>query len=116
MNNWSRTLRKAHAASWLAVALLMPALADAYTVNITAGTRVVYLAVGNGSFTGTLSAGGTPANNATINTVSVTVAANVVGNATGQAMNTNSTQSASFYDAFAFCTCACGHPSGRTGG
>ena len=69
--------------------------ASAYTVNITAGARVVYLVVGNGSFTGTLQGGGTPANNATINTVSVTVPANVIGTGAAQPMNSNSTVVAS---------------------
>ena len=76
----------------------------AYTVNITAGTRVVYLVVGNGAFTGTLQGGGTPANNATVNSVSVTVAANQIGNSTAQGMQTNSTQAQSYYDSFVFCS------------
>ena len=89
----------------LSAGLLLPAqFASAFTVNITPGARVVYLAVGNGSFTGTLQAGGTPANNATVNTVSVTVPANVVGSGAAQPMTTNSTQAASFWDGFTFCS------------
>lgn len=84
--------------------LLSAQFASAFTVNITPGARVVYLAVGNGSFTGTLQAGGTPANNATVNTVSVTVPANVVGSGAAQPMTTNSTQATSFWDGFTFCS------------
>ena len=98
------------AVSWIVSAAMLsmmlfthnPALS--YTVNITAGTRVVYLVVGNGSFTGTLQGGGTPANNATVNTVSVSVAASQIGNSTAQGMQTNSTQAQSFYDSFVFCS------------
>jgi len=104
MKNFHCKQRWMFSAMLFTLTLLASANASAYTVNITAGTRVVYLAVGNGSFTGTLQAGGTPGNNATVNTVSVTVPANVVGNAASQLMNTNSTQAASFYDGFAFCT------------
>jgi len=91
-------------AAFVAACSLLPCLAPAYTVNINPGARVVYLAVGNGSFTGTLSAGGTPANNATLNTVSATVPAIAIGDATAQTMQTNSTQAASFYDGFIFCS------------
>jgi hypothetical protein len=79
--------------------------ARAYTVTITAANpRMLYLQVGVGSFTGgNYNAGGTPANNTTVNLVSVTVPAAQVGNSTAQAMTTNSTASNSFYDGFAFC-------------
>ena len=83
---------------------LMHAAASAFTVNITPGTRVVFLAVGNGSFTGTLNSGGTPRANATVNTVSVTVPAAAVGSGAAQLMNTNSTQATSFWDGFTFCS------------
>ncbi len=86
-----------------ATALAGPA-AEAYAVNITAGTRAIYLQVGNGTFTGTYSGGGTPGNNATINRVSVTVAANAVGSGVAQQMTSNSTAANSPYDNFAFCT------------
>lgn len=75
----------------------------AFTANIGTGTRAIYLQVGNGSFTGTYSAGGTPQNNATINVVSVAVPAAQVGSGTAQAMTSNSTQAASFYDGYSFC-------------
>ena len=86
------------------VALLAAApLALAYTVNINSGTRAIYLQVGNGSFTGTYSGGGTPGVNATINKVSVSVPAAQVGNGTAQQMTSDSTQAVSFYDNYSFC-------------
>lgn len=88
----------------LAASVLAGPAAEAYAVNITAGTRAIYLQVGNGTFTGTYSGGGTPGNNATINLVSVTVAANAVGSGTAQQMTSNSTAANSPYDNFAFCT------------
>ena len=87
----------------LVLALLAPAAASAFTVNIGTGSKAIYLQVGNGTFTGTYTGGGTPGNNATINKVTVTVPAASVGNATAQAMTTDSTQSASFYDNYSFC-------------
>src|ERR1700716_736661 len=77
--------------------------ARAYTVNIGPGTRAIYLQVGNGSFTGTYSGGGTPGNNATVNRVSVTVPAAQVGSGTAQQMTSDSTQAVSYYDNFTFC-------------
>ena len=84
-------------------AALLSATAAAYTVNINPGTRGIYLQVGNGSFTGTYSGGGTPGNNATINKVSVTVPAAALGTGAAQQMSSDSTQSLSFYDNYAFC-------------
>ncbi|MGZ5079724.1 MAG: hypothetical protein ACXWHZ_09310 [Usitatibacter sp.] len=78
--------------------------ASAYSVNITAGTRAIYLQVGNGSFTGTYSGGGTPGNNATINKVSVAVPASAVGSGVAQQMSSDSTQATSYYDNFTFCS------------
>src|SRR5215831_3103274 len=75
----------------------------AFTANIGTGTRAIYLQVGNGSFTGTYTGGGTPGNNATINQVTVSVPAAQVGSGTAQAMTSNSTQAVSFYDNFTFC-------------
>jgi hypothetical protein len=94
----------------------------AYTVTLDpASPRAIYLQVGNGGFTalycgGTTSpthtapncgpnfGGGTPENNPTINTVSATLAAGVVGNGTAVAMTTNSTAATSYLDGYAFCT------------
>jgi hypothetical protein len=87
--------------AWCAIALADDA--RAFTVNIGTGTRALYLQVGNGSFTGTYSAGGTPGNNATINRVSVAVPAAAVGSGTAQQMTSDSTQAVSYYDNFTFC-------------
>ncbi len=86
----------------LVLALLAPA-SHAYVVTITAGTKSLYLQVGVGTISGgTFSAGGTPANNGTINSVSVTVPVANLGAGT-RAMTTDSTVTASAYDGFAFC-------------
>ncbi|HEY2807546.1 MAG TPA: hypothetical protein VGI91_02015 [Steroidobacteraceae bacterium] len=78
--------------------------APAFTVAINAGApKTVYLQIGVGSFTGLYNNGGTPANNTTVNKVSVAVAASVLGNGTAQAMTTDSTQANSFYDNYAYC-------------
>jgi len=71
----------------------MPGPASAYTVTLApASPKTIYLQVG-----------GQPGNNATVNTVSATVAASVVGNGTPQPMTTDSTASKSFLDGYAFC-------------
>lgn len=78
--------------------------ANAFTVNITNGlTPSIYLRVGNGVYTGTFSANGTPGSGGGINLVSVTVPAAQLGNGTALAMTGNSTQPNSNYDGFAFC-------------
>jgi hypothetical protein len=88
----------------LAVLASLATRTDAFTVNITAANpRVIYLQVGVGSFTGIYNSGGTPANNSTVNVVSVTVPAAEVGNGVAQTMTTNSTAAQSFYDNFVFC-------------
>lgn len=87
----------------LCAVLALPVAASAFTVNINPGSRAIYLQVGNGSFTGTYSGGGTPGNNATVNKVSVTVPAAQVGSGTAQQMSSDSTQATSFYDNYTFC-------------
>jgi hypothetical protein len=79
--------------------------ARAFTVNIAAANpKAIYLQVGAGTFTGgNYNAGGTPGNNTTINTVSVTVPAAQVGGGTAQTMTTNSAAANSFYDGYVFC-------------
>jgi hypothetical protein len=91
--------------------------AHAYTITLApASPKTIYLQIGVGTFTGTYcgngcnhnppvpqSPGSAPGNNTTINKVSVSVAANAVGNGTAQTMTTDSTQSLSFFDNFAFC-------------
>jgi hypothetical protein len=81
-----------------------PAASVAFTVNIgAANPRMIYLQVGVGSFSGIYTSNGTPANNPTVNVVSVTVPAAQVGNGTAQTMTTDSTASRSFYDNYVFC-------------
>lgn len=77
--------------------------ADAFVVNISPGPTAVYLQVGNGSFTGFYGSGGTPLDNGTVNRVSLSVPAAVLGNGADQSMTSNSTQATSFYDGFTFC-------------
>jgi hypothetical protein len=94
----------------LAASLLVAALgafgspSHAFVVGITPGTKSLFLQVGAGSMTGgRFNAGGVPANNATINNVTVTVPAANVGAGTVP-MTTDSTVTASPWDGFAFCT------------
>lgn len=78
-------------AGWLCCASFS---VEAWEITITPGARTVYLAVGNAT---------TDAANATINLVSVTVPANVVGTGVAQAMTSDSTQANSPYDGFTVC-------------
>lgn len=93
--------------AWLLAAWVswLPA-ANAYLVAITPGTRTIYLQVGAGTITGgggRFTSGGSPRDNATVNSVSVTVPAAALG--TGSlAMTSNSTVANSPYDGFAFCS------------
>jgi hypothetical protein len=101
------------AAAALAIGCLAPASgALAFTATLTAAApKTIYLQIGNGTFTGgnyTPIQGngqptGSPGNNATINKMSVSVAAASVGNGTAQAMTTDSTAVNSFWDGFHFC-------------
>jgi hypothetical protein len=92
----------------LAGAVLLSAwsgAASAYTATLTAASpETIYLQVGVGSFTGDYIDGGQPEKNTTINTVSATVAANVLGSGAAQAMTTNSTATESFWDGFTYCS------------
>lgn len=91
------------AAAVTAAALLLCGPAQAYLVGIASGPRTLYLQVGTGTFTGTFTGGGTPGNNATRNTVSVSVAPAALG--TGSvAMTSNSSVTNSPYDNYVFCT------------
>ena len=102
----NRTSPGRRIAGLLAVLMALPhaAPASAYSVTIGTGTRAIYLRVGDGSLSGgaTYNSGGTPAANPTINLVSVTVPAAVVGNTTNQAM-TGTGRVSSDLDGFAFC-------------
>jgi hypothetical protein len=82
-----------------------PALAWGYTVTLNpASPLTVYLQIGVGTFSAIYDNGGQPGNNGTINKVSVTVPAAVVGNGTAQAMTTDSTATVSFVDGYTFCS------------
>lgn len=98
-------LRRVKPRNWtFLVALLAAQHAQAYLVTITAGTLSLYLQVGVGTISGgTFSGGGTPANNGTINRVTVTVPAASLGGGT-RPMTTDSTVTASPYDGFVFCS------------
>ena len=87
----------------IASILLAPAVSHAYLVSITSGTKSIFLQVGTGTMTGgTFQSGGTPGNNATVNTVSVTVPAASLG--TGPlGMTPNVIVVTSPWDNYAFC-------------
>jgi hypothetical protein len=90
---------------WIAaLAAVAAGSACAFSVSISPGSQRVYLQVGVGSFTGNFSSGGSGGNNATVNKVSVTVPASVVGSGAAQQMTSDSTQSVSFYDGRTFCS------------
>jgi hypothetical protein len=91
----------------IAALLLLAALGShpalAYTATIGTGPKAAYLRVGDGSITGgTYNGGGVPAANTTVNLVSVTVPAAVVGNTVDQAM-TGTGRLTSDLDGFVFC-------------
>jgi hypothetical protein len=96
--------------------LALPAgRAGAFTVSLTpAAPQEIYLQVGDGLFTGgnytPIEANGkptgTPGVNPTIDVMSVSVAANAVGNGTAQAMTTNSTAANSYWNGRLFCNLA----------
>ena len=81
------------AAALVSMGIAVPV--DAWVLTIGAAPRAVYLQVGVGTAN---------ANNATVNTVSVTVPVLAVGNGVAQAMTSDSTQATSFFDGFAVCT------------
>ena len=105
----SRIFRNAGAAGWHCIAMACALVcvaqpAAAWILTVTPGPKTIYLQVGTGSYTGgNYNVGGTPANNATINKVSVTVAAPAVGTGAAQAMTSDSGTSTSFYDGYAVC-------------
>jgi len=96
--------RPARAAGLAALALLGATQAVAFTIAMPTGSRAVYLRVGDGSITGgTYQGGGTPANNPTINLVSVTVPAAAVGRGASQVM-AGTGRLTSDWDGFLVCT------------
>ena len=78
-------------------------VAQAYEITITPGPRALYLQVGAGGYTGFYLLGGTPGNNSTINSVSVSVPASSIGTGSAQAMTSNSVVAQSPIDGFTFC-------------
>ena len=78
-------------------------VAQAYEITITPGPRALYLQVGTGGYTGFYLFGGTPGNNSTINSVSVSVPASSIGTGSAQAMTSNSVVAQSPIDGFTFC-------------
>jgi hypothetical protein len=81
------------------VALAASTPAQAWVLNITAGARAVYLAVGNA----------TPnADNTTVNLVSLNLPLANVGNGVAQPMTSNSTQATSPFDGYTVCTPSAG--------
>ncbi len=83
---------------------LLPALAHAYVVSISSTTKSLYLQVGQGAITGGTSVnnGATPANNSTVNIVSVTVPAANLGTGT-QPMAPNAAVTTSYVDGASYC-------------
>jgi hypothetical protein len=69
--------------------------AKAWVLNLTPGTKAVYLAVGNATAN---------ADNTTVNLVSVTVPAGSLGTGAAQVFSSNSTQSISPYDNYTLCS------------
>jgi hypothetical protein len=87
-----------------AVVACLPIPANAYLVTIAAGARTIYLQVGTGTVQGgNFNAGGTPQDNGTINSVSVTVPAAALGTG-ARPMTSNSAVAISPFDGFAFCS------------
>lgn len=97
-------LRVASSVALLAIGLSQPGSASAFVTTIATGPRALYLQVGTGTMTGgAFSAGGVPADNTSVNLVSVMVPAASLG--TGVLpMNSNSAVANSPLDSFAFCT------------
>ncbi|WP_225207323.1 hypothetical protein [Novosphingobium huizhouense] len=94
----------AAAAAAVTIALaLLPDVAQAYVITIASGSRAIFLQIGAGGYNAPSNQGGTPANNTTINTVSVTIAAADVGSGTSREMTSNSTVAQSPIDGFAYC-------------
>ena len=92
----------ARAALLLAVTASGPA--PAFVIAIAPGARSLYLQVGSGTITGgDFASGGIPANNTTVNRVSVTVPAANLG-AGPRPMTTDSAVANSAYNSRSFCS------------
>ncbi len=99
MTPWRFPLTRPLAIAGVAVACALPAVSDAWVLTGfgTNNPRRVFMMIGNG-------AAALWQNNATINTVSVSVPAAQVGNNVAQVMTSNSTQSVSPYDNYRLCS------------
>lgn len=94
----SRTLRTAAGAGLLLLGLAEMAAAHAWSLNISSGSRRLFLHVGNGSVSNANgNFNGATGTNGAINLVQVTVPAAQLGNGTDLAMTSDSTQSTSLY-------------------
>ena len=91
---WQARARGSPLCRCLTALLCLATTANAWVLNVTPGARRIYLAVGNST---------TDAANATINLVSVTVPANVVGTGAAQAMSSDSAQANSPFDGYNVC-------------
>ena len=79
--------------------------AHGFTVGISPGQRSLFLQVGEGTMSGGFfNSGGTPGDNPTVNSASVTVPAAQLGSGAAQPMTTDSTVTASPWEGAAFCT------------
>jgi hypothetical protein len=79
--------------------------AHGFTVGITAGQRALFLQVGAGTMQGGFfNNGGTPGDNSTVNTASVTVPVAQLGSGAPQLMTTDSAVTVSPWDGNALCT------------
>jgi hypothetical protein len=81
-------------------------IAGAFEIGIQAGSRALYLQVGTGTIVGgsSLTAGGVPQDNPTVNRVQITVPVASLGTGTALNMSTDSTVTNSVYDGRPFCT------------
>src|SRR3546814_4761961 len=85
------------------LALCLPLLgtvpaAQAFIVDMSTGKPAIYLRVGDGVYSGTYTTNGKPGSGGSINRVSVTVPATVLGNGSNLTMTSDATESRSFYD------------------
>lgn len=79
--------------------------AHGFTVSITPGQRALFLQVGAGTMSGGFfNNGGTPGDNSTVNSASVTVSAAQLGSGAAQFMTTDSAVTASPWGGNTFCT------------
>src|SRR3546814_2640358 len=70
---------------------------------MSTGKLAIYLRVGDGVYSGTYTTNGKPGSGGSINRVSVTVPATVLGNGSNLTMTSDATESRSFYDGYQFC-------------